>query len=53
MTDFVVSLVELTFFVFFADAQNVIIFVPFFCIFFCTAWAIVRAIVHADYSRFL
>lgn len=52
MTDFVSQLVRLVFFLF-SYADNVIVFVPLFCIVFCTAFAIVSALLHRDFGRFL
>lgn len=51
MVDFVSSLFELCLFLFpFSD--NVVVFVPLFCIVFCACFAIVSAILHRDFGRF-
>lgn len=52
MTDFVSQLVRLVFFLF-SYTDNVIVFVPLFCIVFCTAFAIVSALIHRDFGMFL
>lgn len=52
MADFVSQLLRLVFFLF-PYTDNVIVFVPLFCIVFCAAFSIVSALMHRDFGRFL
>lgn len=52
MVDFVSQLVRLVFFLF-PYSDNVIVFVPLFCIIFCSAFAIVSGLLHRDFGRFM
>lgn len=51
MVEFVSELVRLVFFLF-PLTDNVIIFVPTFCLFFAACFAIVSALLHRDFGRF-